>query len=565
MSEARLFPRSQTERTIAAARVVLAASGLFAIWLDPAETSRSAALTYTLHSSYVMYALALAGVVWNRATAGYLPLLTQGVDIALFSIFQYLTPSPSNPFFVYFIFSLFCGSLRWQRRGTFGTALLVIPLYLLIGASVSRTIDPSSFEMNRYVIRAVYLALMAVLLEYLGQHETRLRVEIERLARWPPVGGGGREKALARVLEHAAEVIDCVYVLVAWEASDEPWMHLAARSPTGTTLRKHAPGEVDPLVPPPLADAVIVCASRLSNSTVSLINRGDVTWEWHGLPLHARLLPYVGGEGLTSAAFRTEHVSGRVFFSDLGNPTTELMWLTQVLAREIGTSVDQLHRTEQMKELAASEQRIRLARDLHDGVLQSLTGIRLEISGVAASLDAASDAGAQDRLHAIERAMAIEQRELRLFIEALKPEPRPGESFIGLTARLHSMRERLALEWKTPISLTTEPQSLSLPDHLEREILFMAHEAVVNALKHAHPSRISVDVNQDNGVVRIGVRDDGRGFAFRGRYDHAALAASKLGPVSLRERADSLGGRMSIESTDSGSTVEITLPAAGRP
>ena len=564
MSEARPFPRSRTERTIAAARVVLAASGLFAIWLDPAEPARYGALTYALHSGYVIYAFTLALVVWNRATAGYLPLVTHAIDIALFSIFQFLTTGPSSPFFVYFIFSLFCGALRWQWRGTFATALLVIPLYLLMGASIRGTVDPSTFETNRYVIRAVYLALTAALLIYLGQHETRLRVEIERLAHWPPVGGGGRDKALAQVLDHAAEVIDCVYVLVAWETSDEPWMHLAARSPTGTTLVKHAPGEVDPLVPPPLADAVIVCAARLSNSTVSLINRGDVTWEWHGLPLHARLLPYVGGEGLTSAAFRTEQVSGRVFFGDLGNPTTELMWLTQVLAREIGTSIDQLHRTEQLKELAASEQRIRLARDLHDGVLQSLTGIRLEISGVAASLDPASHAGAQDRLHAIERAMAIEQRELRLFIDALKPEPRHVEPFTGLAARLHSMRERLALEWKTPISLTTDPRYLTLPDELEREILFLTHEAIVNALKHAHPSRISVDVNQDNGVVRIGVRDDGRGFAFRGRYDHASLAASKLGPVSLRERADSLGGRVSIESTDSGSTVEITLPAAGR-
>src|SRR5262245_62173940 len=231
MFEARPFPRSQTERTIAAARVVLAASGLVAIWLDPAEPARYVALAYALHASYVVYSVAVAAVVWNRATAGYLPLLTHAVDITLFAVFQYLTNGPSSPFFVYFIFSLFCGALRWQWRGAFATALVVIPLYLLIGR-LSRAIDPSAFETNRYVIRAVYLALTAVLLAYLGEHERRLRAEIERLAHWPPVGGGSREKALARVLDHAAQVIDCVYVLVAWEAADEPWMHLAARSPT---------------------------------------------------------------------------------------------------------------------------------------------------------------------------------------------------------------------------------------------------------------------------------------------------------------------------------------------
>ena len=54
----------------------------------------------------------------------------------------------------------------------------------------------------------------------------------------------------------------------------------------------------------------------------------------------------------------------------------------------------------------------------------------------------------------------------------------------------------------------------------------------------------------------------GHGFPFRGRYDHAALAEARLGPASLRDRAASLGGTLTIDSEGSGSRVEIALPLA---
>src|SRR6185503_8866879 len=104
---------------------------------------------------------------------------------------------------------------------------------------------------------------------------------------------------------------------------------------------------------------------------------------------------------------RTDRVSGRVFFSDLGPLALELVPLTEVVARELGASLDQLHATRQLQEIAAGEERIRVARDLHDGVLQSLTGIRLEIRSVA-GLDGIADP-VRDRLFALERALAIEQ------------------------------------------------------------------------------------------------------------------------------------------------------------
>jgi len=88
----------------------------------------------------------------------------------------------------------------------------------------------------------------------------------------------------------------------------------------------------------------------------------------------------------------------------------------------------------------------------------------------------------------------------------------------------------------------------------------MVHEAIVNALKHAHPSRVAVDVDRTDGLLRLVVTDDGCGFPFRGSYPHARLKEAKHCPVSLFERTSALGGHMNIESTDKGSRVEIAVP-----
>jgi signal transduction histidine kinase len=280
----------------------------------------------------------------------------------------------------------------------------------------------------------------------------------------------------------------------------------------------------------------------------------------HGPEEFDSLVAGLDVQGVASAPFRTDRLSGRLFLSDLQHPTAELLSLTVVVAREIGTLLDQVALSEQLKEIAAREQRIRLARDLHDGVLQSLTGLRLELQSVAAEL-APNAMPARDRLLVAERALAMEQRELRLFIDELKPAtPRPGET--ALRSRLEALRERVALEWKIPVTIRLNPEPVALSQQLEQAVPMMAHEAIVNALKHGQPSRISVDVQSDDRTLKLVVSDDGHGFPFKGHYENGALARLNLGPSSLRERALSLGGRMTIDSSPTGSRVEIAVPVA---
>jgi signal transduction histidine kinase len=218
----------------------------------------------------------------------------------------------------------------------------------------------------------------------------------------------------------------------------------------------------------------------------------------------------------------------------------------------------QLIIAQQEKELAVREDRIRVSRDLHDGILQGLTGIRLELHDIADTPTLGSEV--HGRLSAIERAIATEQRELRRLIENLNPKTGAPAADETLDAALRRRVARLSVEWKTPITIHVMPSDLSVPPGIEQAIGFMCQEATINALKHGHPSRVSISVAASDSEVRLTVVDDGRGFPFTGRVEHDALMARNVGPVTLRERAASLQGRLAVESGARGARVEITLP-----
>jgi signal transduction histidine kinase len=549
-----LSSRSQIERVIAGGRVALAAASLVGVWWGPAQPAeRAVAITYTLSVVYLAYAFCLLAVAYLKPPAERMAVVTHAGDIVFVSILQYLTLGPSSPFFLYFVFSIFGATLRWDWKGTLVTAAVVLTIYVIMTAWMTPTLGPSEFEGYRFVIRCMYLVVVSAILVYLSRHHARLRAEISRLAQWPQPTAADIREAIFQLLEHAARIVNAGRVVAIWDAAEEPDTFLASWPDATRRLVKHPPGSLEPLVSAELDRATFVAVGPVGPATRLLVTNARGSVVPSDGRLRSELLPLLTGVGLASAPFQTERVSGRVFFTGFATPPAELIPLTEVVAREIGASLDRLFLTEQLKAIAALDERIRLARDLHDGVLQSLTGIRLEIGAVAGTVP--QTPASRDRLVAVERAIALEQRELRLFIEGLGPTT--GGDRESLAARLDDLRERIALEWKMPVTIRCNADHL--PDRVESDVLSMVHEAIVNALKHGHPSRVAVTLDRRGEALHIVVADDGRGFPFRGRYDQQTLTLGDLGPKSLLERVRALGGAVSIESTDAGSRVEMVV------
>jgi signal transduction histidine kinase len=210
-------------------------------------------------------------------------------------------------------------------------------------------------------------------------------------------------------------------------------------------------------------------------------------------------------------------------------------------------------------EAVATEERIRLARDLHDGVLQSLTGIGLRLAAVRSLLDKDPRA-AREALEPVQRLLTAEQRDLRFYIQELKPRPRrQGE--VSLAFQVTELVHRIELEWGLRAELRTGGLEEPMPESLAREVYNVIREALVNAARHGEASAVRLEIRKEGeDRLCITVADNGRGFPFQGRLSHAELAERSLGPRNLFERVSSLQGTLDLESGAGGARLEIALP-----
>jgi signal transduction histidine kinase len=214
-----------------------------------------------------------------------------------------------------------------------------------------------------------------------------------------------------------------------------------------------------------------------------------------------------------------------------------------------------------MRSAAVDQERVRLARDLHDGLLQSLAAASLQVQAARDALGIEPKA-AERRLGEVQRMLADEQRSLRIFLWQMRPGSSSpgGGSTAPLGERVRRLAERVGREWGLAVRIEDEGLRVPLGPGLEQQLYLMVHEAVTNAARHSGARTVQVEMAANDGRLRVLVEDDGRGFPFEGRRDGEELAAAGQGPVSLRERAALLGGHLVVDSSGKGSRVEIVVP-----
>jgi signal transduction histidine kinase len=251
---------------------------------------------------------------------------------------------------------------------------------------------------------------------------------------------------------------------------------------------------------------------------------------------------------------------GYLFAFEKREISSDDLVLGEIVSSGVSVRLDNFFLLKQLLEAAATEERIRLARDLHDGLLQSLTGAALQMEAVRRMMETDPQA-AQKHLVEIQQLIAAEQQDLRLHIRELKPSvPSFRKEDLGLTSRLENLGERIKRHWGLQVDLSLSTHLAEIPSSLAQEIYFIVHESLINAARHANASKVRAELGVGGNRVNITVSDDGHGFPFRRRYDHSALTTSNIGPANLKERITSLGGSLVLNSSDSGTRLEITLP-----
>jgi signal transduction histidine kinase len=222
--------------------------------------------------------------------------------------------------------------------------------------------------------------------------------------------------------------------------------------------------------------------------------------------------------------------------------------------REMNQQLRAAHR--QIAALAASEERLRLARELHDSVNQQVFVTSMEIGAARALLDQDRE-GARTHLQEAESAIRRLHQDLKALVQALRPTPLEGQSLVQ-AIQVHCSAWAQRTKIAATVSLYGEQ---TIPYTIEQELFRVVQEALTNIEKHSAASQVTITLSWNKEYLEVRIEDNGRGFLSeeaRGRG---------YGLSHMRERVAMLSGKLHITSgPGSGTTITCIcpLPPSGR-
>jgi signal transduction histidine kinase len=569
-------PRERLEQVLATARALLAVSGLAAIYVDPTEPSRYVEVAYGLLIGYAAYSLLI--LLLLRFRTGLVPrfiLAIHGADLLWAAVICLFTAGPNSPFFLFFVFVLCAAAYRWRLLETVASAAIMVALLIseagLLAYGPMAGVPDADYEVNRFIMRAAYLMILGFLLGYLAEEEKELRAENTASARLLARARVdlGLRATLQAVLDELLRIFVSRRALLVveeaasarrflWQAerkreSDEVLLHMKELEPS------------QPVVPLPPEGAAWY-AERTGED--------DATPAWSyvvldepgkrlGPPpgMEESLLPGQAPRVFLGAAFAFgQEFSGTLLLLDPGRRSdrgADLRFL-QMLMRNVGPAVYNVYLVRRLRFRAGAMERARVARELHDGAIQSLIAVEMQVDVLRRKADV-QPGSVSGELEHIQQLLRDEVMALRELMQQMKPVEIAPQKLLEFLADLV---ERFRRETGISATFVTDLEEVSLSPHVCRELARIVQEALVNVRKHSAASNAVVRFGRKDGIWKLVIDDDGRGFEFIGRFTQADLDSARKGPLVIKERVRSMGGELTIESTPGrGARLEITLSA----
>jgi signal transduction histidine kinase len=263
-----------------------------------------------------------------------------------------------------------------------------------------------------------------------------------------------------------------------------------------------------------------------------------------------------------SVAFdQNERPAGRLFLVNGKRPNgpfhaEDLAWLERV-ARHVGPSLENIFLLRHLRARAIEAERSRISRDLHDGILQTLLSIEIQLDVLRRRVVSAPD-HAETALAGLQQTVKNESAELRHFVTDLRPVRVQSADLVDL---MRGFAERFRNESSLALDLLLDSADLHAPDRVCRELFQIYREALNNIKKHAKATHVVVKLSQDDSRLLLVVDDNGEGFSFAGKFTGDELDRLRLGPISIKERTRTVNGDLTVESNPGhGARLTIEIP-----
>lgn len=373
------------------------------------------------------------------------------------------------------------------------------------------------------------------------------------LAQWPRNVHSDYRTLASECAENARTLFDADRVILVFSERDEPWMTMVEADAGGSTWRE------EDEAPDPLVDESLDGTSFLLMSGGEVIRVPDGRATVVGQAIHHEIASRCEGDVILSVSIDAEEAQGRLFVCSPKVDPEIMLLAAGIVATLMSMRFEATSHADLAVRDAVAEERTRVARDLHDGLLQSFTGVVLQLETIHSQIEE-HPAEAQRMITDAQGTIMADQRELRRFVEQLRPRPLRRETPYDFTARLEDLRARFEKQWGIRIVYDIADIEPLVGAYLGQETFRLIHEAVMNSAKHGNASLVQVALKTADGEMQIKVIDNGSGFPFQGRLTLAQMRESGGGPTVLAERVHSLNGNLVVDSTDNGSTISISVP-----
>jgi signal transduction histidine kinase len=236
----------------------------------------------------------------------------------------------------------------------------------------------------------------------------------------------------------------------------------------------------------------------------------------------------------------------------------DLAWLERI-AYHVSPTLENIFLLRHLRARAIEAERSRISRDLHDGILQTLLSVEIQLDVLRRRVPTTPEQ-AISGLANLQQTVRNEGAELRHMVTDLRPLRVQSADLVDL---MRGFAERFRNESSLALDLLIDSAELQSPDRVCREIFQIYREALNNIKKHAKASHVVVKLSQDESRLTLVVDDNGEGFSFAGKFTGDELDRLRLGPISIKERTRTVGGVLTIESNPGhGARLTIEIPLA---
>ncbi len=576
------------ERWLATARVFLSISALVAVRMDPGEIGYSF-WAYGLLAFYIAQGVVVILLLRRReqSTVSFRRLV-HGADIVWPALISIFATGEANPFFLFFVFVLAAAAYRWGVWETVATAASEISLlwleslafYLGFFGGVDRLlaryhlprlgVQPGDFEPKRLFMLSIYLLVMGLLLGYLAEQQKQLRSEKAVIARI--LGKVRVEAGLSGTLQDIVGELLVMYgAQRALIASQEATGHrvyvgeMLLRNGEASFFRWHDPAPSDRetyLFDYPAETSYAWRNAHTADGSYTLLGLDHAGQKLPSAPA-AFLGPLAQQHGfnhlMTVSFIFGKEWWGRIFFLEpaLTVEITEELRFLQELVRQIGPAVYNVYLLRRLRLRAGALERARFARELHDGAVQSLIAVEMQVDVLRRQSTTRSEFVPEElgRIQGLLREEVLKLRELMQQMKSLDVDSRKLLGFLADTV------ERFQRETGITARFTSDLEEPDMPQPVCRELTRIVQEGLVNVRKHSQARTALVRLSARNGRWTLVIEDDGRGFPFAGRLTQVDLDALGKGPLVIKERVRVIAGELTIESNPGqGSRLEISVP-----